>query len=74
VSPASGSVNPERVTLHVTNDGGYTFSTDVMSYFYQGRTASESAGVGWGGQRERESERVGERARGRLCVCVCVTD
>jgi hypothetical protein len=34
LSPPSASVNPEKVVLYVTNDGGYTFSTDIMSYFY----------------------------------------
>jgi len=36
LSPASASVNPGKVVVQVTNDGGYTFSTDVMSYFYEG--------------------------------------
>ena len=35
LSPPSRTSNPEKVTLFVTNDGGYTFSTDVMSYFYE---------------------------------------
>jgi hypothetical protein len=35
-SPPSSSVNPEKVIMQVTNDGGYTFSTDVMVWFYEG--------------------------------------
>lgn len=35
LSPPSASVNPEKVVVYVTNDGGYTFSTDIMSYYYE---------------------------------------
>ena len=34
-SPPSSSVNPTMVTVHVTNDGGYTFSTDVLTFSYE---------------------------------------
>jgi hypothetical protein len=27
-----------KVFVHVTNDGGYTFSTDLLAYYYEGET------------------------------------
>jgi len=77
VSPPSASVNPERVTLHVTNDGGYTFSTDVMSYFYEGSSGGPGGSVwvcvrvrackgGRGGGVEG-GQSVCEDQRGRVC-------
>ena len=27
-----------KVFVHVTNDGGYTFSTDILAYYYEGET------------------------------------
>jgi hypothetical protein len=36
LSPPSIAPNPSRVQLHVTSDGGYTYSSDQISYFYSG--------------------------------------
>ncbi len=39
-SPPTSHLNPSRVRLQVTNDGGYTYSTDRISFFYSGGRVS----------------------------------
>jgi hypothetical protein len=39
-SPPTSYLNPKRVQLQVTNDGGYTFSSDRISFFYSGGLVS----------------------------------
>jgi hypothetical protein len=35
-SPPTSYINPSRVRLQVTNDGGYTYSSDRISFYYSG--------------------------------------
>ena len=36
ISPPAADTNPTRVQLLITSDGGYTFSSDRISFFYSG--------------------------------------